>query len=153
MIGTRKVKKFIYSNENINEMPYSDISQMEYHDANLINTRVNNSFVQLYDNDKYIENQLRQLNEYNIGPKKFDEIAEKNSQNGSKFWKLDGDKLMILRKHNLNIQETLKKINTGKDDEIITTIFNYGEDIYIGSNYNLYMISNNDIISIVISGK
>ena len=126
---------------------------MEYHDSNLINSRVNNSFVQLYDNDKYIENQLKLLDEYNVGPKKFDKTVEKNSQNGSKFWKLDGDKLMILRKHNLNVQETLKRINTGKDDEKITTIFNFGEEIYVGSNYNLYKISNNDVISIIIAGR
>ena len=111
--------KQLQNNDNaMDTLPYSDISHIRYAENTIVTSmRLNNTFGQLVDNDKYIANTLCELSNTSIGPRYYDpddaaSVAElENGPNGYKAWQTgSSDELSIVHKVDKRIQDSVTKI-------------------------------------------
>ena len=120
--------------ENIG-LPYSQTGHVQYETGtNISQANINNTFIQLVDNDLYIENKLANDYEYLIGPKVYNKDVVDAADNGYKTWgSFNSAELSILHKEELDIQQSLTKLFSAKCNFLL----HYEDQYYAGTEDGL----------------
>lgn len=90
-------------------LPYLYPGHVAYETGtNVSQANLNNTFIQLVDNDLVIENKLANDFNYTIGPKPYNEAAIDGADDGYKTWgSFNAYELSVLHKKELSMQDSL----------------------------------------------
>lgn len=117
--------------ENIG-LPYAYPGHVQYETGtNISQTNINNTFIQLVDNDLYIENKLANDYAYTIGPKVYNKDVVDQAEDGYKTWgSFNSAELSVLHKVDLSLKDSLTSIfKTG-----CNFIMQYNSQYYAGTD-------------------
>lgn len=138
-----------------NRLPYgvSDVKFANNQPIDAIN--VNQVVRQLRDNDLFIENQFRCAAVRQDGPKELDKSVSSTYSDGSKYWKDDGNDVMLLRKQNVPMQETLVKAKVGGSEvsENANYVVRWSGVYFAGTDSNVLWSRDGLEWSVLQSGK
>jgi hypothetical protein len=135
-MNNREQKNVIYGLESRNVLPYKMKQDVQTKSESFRSAQINNIFQQLIDNDTFIENKIKVSGKNMDGPSRYTDDQIKDLENGSKVLSASAasEQLLILRKEEKNMQESLERVLAGK----INILCKYDKELLIGSSEGLF---------------
>lgn len=123
-----------------NDLPYGRLDNVGIRYNQIVSESVNDGFNKLVENDLFIERQLNDVNNYEKGPKMYDEQAMKFGPHGMKMWNegllsSPDTQISILHKYIFPVSATLSASNLHSQVNFIQRI---GGTTVVGTDDGLY---------------
>lgn len=123
-----------------NDLPYGRPDDVGIRYNQIVSESINDGFNKLVENDLFIERQLNDVNNYEKGPKTYDEQTMKFGPHGTKLWNeglLSGPdtQISILHKYIFPVSATLSVSNLQSQVNFIQRI---GGTTVVGTDDGLY---------------
>lgn len=123
-------KNAIYKINSIKGIPYDSIENVQHNGSELNSIVVNNAFAQLADNDLIISNTISRLNDYESGPKSYNEAQLSAAPSGYKMWVNEpNSNLSAIRKIDKDLSESI--VPTSLADQSIKFMFEFGNRLFV----------------------